>query len=450
MNDRPEDVSLAAAALADLQRARDEAAEAERRADLEYVGARLVEAIAGALAEHNHSRQVDEILWPEDEPPKARGNGPLRPDDRERFIKRQSNGEAQKPSQPPLDIINVASFAGKPVPPRNWFIPDVIIADRVTMFSGNGGDGKSLLAKQLSVATVTGTDWIGFLPKQGGVLYASAEDGPDEIHRRLADIIAGRDDLSFEAMDGFSIINLSATDAIFMKPEGRTGTLAATALFFQIEAKVEELRPVLLVTDALANVYAGDENVRTQVAQFIALLDRLAITKQVTIILIAHPSLSGILSGTGSSGNTHWNNGARGRLYLEPATDKDGEPDPCLRKLTIMKSNYGPKGISVAMRWDRGRFLLMGGEGSFERMAAEAKDESLFLKLLKIAAEQGRTVSPFGGRNYAPSVFADMPDANKTKAPKFKAAMERLLRDKKIVVVEIGVPSKRRATIVEV
>ena len=199
----------------------------------------------------------------------------------------------------------------------------------------------------------------------------------------------------------------------------------------------------------MANVYGGDENIRTQVAQFIALLDGLAIRQRVTIVLVAHPSLSGILSGTGTSGNTHWNNGARGRLYLEPAKDGDGEPDPCLRKLTVMKNNYGPKGTSVGLRWERGRFVLMSGVGSFERMGTETKDDNLFLKLLKIATEQGRPVSPFGGRNHAPSVFADMPDANGTKAPRFKAAMERLLRDKKVAVAEIGVPSKRRAIIVE-
>ncbi|PNE11945.1 MAG: hypothetical protein CR217_06065 [Beijerinckiaceae bacterium] len=356
----------------------------------------------------------------------------------------------QKPEPPaPLQIINIASFAGRPVPERDWFVPDVIIANRVTILSGNGGDGKSLLAAQLAIATVTATGWIGYLPKPGGALYASAEDDPGELHRRIADIIEGRDDLSFEAMDGFDIINLAERDALFVKPEGRAGTLTETVLFTQIKAAIAELRPILFVTDALANVYGGDENVRTQAAQFIALLDRLAMANSVTVILIAHPSLSGISSGSGMSGNTHWNNGARGRLYLEPAMDNDGEPDPCLRKLTIKKNNYGPKGTSVALKWDRGRFLLMGGEGSFERMAAEAKDDSLFLKLLKVATEQGRTVSPNPSNAFAPTVFAGMPDAGGVKAPKLKAAMERLLRDKKIAVVEIGPPSARKAILVE-
>jgi RecA-family ATPase len=221
-------------------------------------------------------------------------------------------------------------------------------------------------------------------------------------------------------------------------------------LFKQVADKVKELKPSLLVIDALADVYGGDENIRGQVRQFIGFLRHLAFEHEVTVLLIAHPSLSGMASGSGTSGSTGWNNSVRGRLYLEPATaDKGDEPDPCLRKLTIMKNNRGPKGESVPLRWERGRFVLMGGMGSFEKMAADSRDDSLFLNLLKIAGEQGRPVSPFGGRNYAPTTFSDMPDSNRASPNRLKAAMERLLRDKKIAAKEVGAPSKRRTILVE-
>jgi RecA-family ATPase len=366
------------------------------------------------------------------------------------LIERGAHDPQTTETQPPaLNVFSVASFAGKAVPVREWLVHDVIPSNQVTILSGNGGDGKSLLALQLGIAIVTATGWIGYLPEPGGVLFASAEDDPDEIHRRIAAIIEGREDLSLAAMTAFNVIDLSAMDALLAVPQGRTSTLATTELFKQIEAKVMELRPSLLVIDALADAYGGDENVRGQVRQFIALLRKLAIRNKVAVLLIAHPSLSGMATGTGTSGSTGWSNSVRCRLYLEPAMDDDGEADPCLRKLTVMKNNYGPKGTSVALRWDRGRFVLMGGVGSFERMAAEAKDDGLFLKLLKLTTKQGRSVSPYGGRNHAPSVFAEMPDANGTKTPKFKAAMERLLRDKKITIEEIGVPSKKRFVIVE-
>ncbi len=363
----------------------------------------------------------------------------------------QPNGktDASPFAQPPaLNVFSVASFAGKAVPARKWLVPDVIPASQVTILSGNGGDGKSLLSLQLAVAVVTATGWIGYLPEPGGVLYASAEDDPDEIHRRIAAIIDGRDDLSLADMAAFNVVDLSAMDALLAAPQGRNGTLATTELFKQIEAKVTELRPSLLVIDALADVYGGDENVRGQVRQFIALLRQLAIKNKLAVLLIAHPSLSGMATGAGTSGSTGWSNSVRSRLYLEPATDDDGEQDPCLRKLTVMKNNYGPKGTSVALRWDRGRFVLMGGVGSFERMAAEAKDDGLFMKLLKTAAAQGRNVSPSGGQTNAPKVFAEMPDGAGVKPARFKAAMERLFRDKKIECQEEGPPSRRYKKIV--
>jgi RecA-family ATPase len=121
--------------------------------------------------------------------------------------------EERKRKAQVLRMLNLASLAGKPIPEREWHVLDAIAANQVAILSGNGGDGKSLLALQLGVATVTATDWIGFMPEPGGVLYASAEDDPDEIHRRIADIIAGRDGLSFKALRDFNVIDLSAMDA---------------------------------------------------------------------------------------------------------------------------------------------------------------------------------------------------------------------------------------------
>lgn len=98
-------------------------------------------------------------------------------------------------------------------------------------------------------------------------------------------------------------------------------------------------------------MYGGDENIRPQVRQFIGFLRRLCQKYKVTIVLIAHPSLSGMASGSGTSGNTAWNNSVRSRLYLIPMkTEEDEEPDPNLRQLAVMKNNRGPKGTSIQLR----------------------------------------------------------------------------------------------------
>jgi RecA-family ATPase len=53
-------------------------------------------------------------------------------------------------------------------------------------------------------------------------------------------------------------------------------------------------------------MFAGNELVRTQVRQFANLLNALC---QKHKSAIAHPSLTGMNTGTGLSGSTDWNNG---------------------------------------------------------------------------------------------------------------------------------------------
>jgi RecA-family ATPase len=66
------------------------------------------------------------------------------------------------------------------------------VPDRtVTLLYGDGGTGKSLLALQLAAATALGVKWIGLQPAHGPVLYLSAEDDLDELHRRLGRVDKG-------------------------------------------------------------------------------------------------------------------------------------------------------------------------------------------------------------------------------------------------------------------
>src|SRR5271170_3660671 len=87
--------------------------------------------------------------------------------------------------EPELEPICAASFASKDVPRREWLVADLIPANTVTVLSGDGEVGKSILALQLGSAVALGKDWIGTAPELGPVIYLSAEDSVDEVHRRL-------------------------------------------------------------------------------------------------------------------------------------------------------------------------------------------------------------------------------------------------------------------------
>ncbi len=359
------------------------------------------------------------------------------------------DGPPPPPPLPTLDIVQASSFAEMDVPTRPWLVPDLIPDRTVTMLTGDGGVGKSLLAKQLAVAVCTGTDWIGTLPEYGPVLYLSAEDDIDEVHRRLAAVVADRD-ISLADLGSLHIVSLAGRDAVLGAPEGRSSIIVGTPLWAAIEDQIEAVRPRLVVVDNLADAFAGNENSRTEARQFVGLLRAAAIKFDLAVLLIAHPSLTGISSGTGSSGSTAWSNSVRSRLYLDRAKADDGdEPDPDLRVLRTMKANYAATGAEIRMRWEKGRFRANGSTATtFDRIAADAKADRVFLDLLRSYDAQGRDVSPNPSRTYAPTLFAQDPDAAGIRNKAFATAMSRLLKDGKIKIETSGPPSKLKSRLV--
>ena len=339
---------------------------------------------------------------------------------------------------------SAADLKGKPIKPREWLVEDMIPMKTVTLFYGDGGTGKSLLALQLAVAAATGGAWIGNDVKDGSVIFISAEDDDDELHRRLSDILRSeRQD--FDALRGLTLRSLAGEDAL-LAVDGQF-SLMKSELFNELEQRAADESPKLIVIDTLADVYPANENDRAKVRQFVGILRGLALRRKCAVVMLAHPSLTGISSGTGNSGNTAWNNSARSRLYLNRITDGGFEADPDRRVLTTMKANYGPKGGETNIKWQDGVFVPEASEQGLDRMAAGAKAQRVFMKLLAEFTAQGRRVNPAGGSTYAPKLFAEHPNNEGMTKRALKLAMEGLLAGGHIVIETEGAPSKRRSFI---
>jgi RecA-family ATPase len=205
----------------------------------------------------------------------------------------------------------------------------------------------------------------------------------------------------------------------------------------------------LIVLDNSADIFGGDENDRAQVRQFIGMLRGLAIRANAGVVLTSHPSLTGQQSGTGLSGSTAWHASVRSRLYMKRAvTAKDEEPDPSLRMIEVMKSNYGPVGEIINIRWKDGVFVPVTSMSSLDRVAAERAADDLFLKLLDRWQQQGRSVSDkSAANNYAPRMFATDPDG-KGQRRALVDAMARLFAAGKIKVETYGRPSRLSSRLV--
>jgi len=339
---------------------------------------------------------------------------------------------------------SAASLNGKAVPSRQWLVDGLVPQKTVTLFSGDGGTGKSLLALQLAVAVSTERTWIGNPVSKGRVIYISAEDDDDELHRRVDDILRA-EGCSYSALAGLTLRSLAGEDALLAVDSQLA--LMKTALFEELDARAAEDTPALIVIDTLADVYPANENDRAKVRQFVGILRGLALKHKCAVMLLAHPSLTGLTSGTGTSGSTAWNNSVRSRLYLSRISDNGYEADPDARVLTTMKANYGRIGGEINVRWQAGVFVAQARPTGFEALAVGAKGERVFLQLLDQHTETGVRVSQSGGRNYAPKLFAEHPDNEGCNQRAFRTAMSSLLARKTITIGEDGPQSKRRSFI---
>lgn len=341
---------------------------------------------------------------------------------------------------------SAATLKGKPVKQREWLVHGLIPQKTVTLFGGDGGTGKSLLALQLAVAVATSGGWIGKGVSGGRVIYMSAEDDDDELHRRLDDILRA-ERLTYDDLSGLTMRSLAGEDALLAVDSQMS--LMRSELFKELDGRAADESPTLIVIDTLADVYPANENDRAKVRQFIGILRGLALKRGCAVLLLGHPSLTGLNSGTGASGSTAWNNSVRSRLYLSRITDNGFEADPDRRVMTTMKANYGRIGEETHMKWQAGVFVPELSEQGLDKLAAGAKAQRVFMTLLATFTAQGRQVNHAGGPSYAPKQFAEHPDSEGMTKRAFKAAMDSLLASGKIRIAKEGPASRQRSFIVE-
>lgn len=334
-------------------------------------------------------------------------------------------------------------------PPRLFLVHDLIPANTVTGIAGDGGVGKSTLAMQLAAGVAGCRPWCGRLPQIGPALFISAEDDRDELNRRLR-AIANQMRVTLQELRNLRLISLAGEKSVIAAPEARSNILKPTEIFEWLEKLIRAQKPKLVVLDSLADFFGGNENDRTQARQFISLLRGLAIHHECAVVLLMHPSLTGIATKTGASGSTGWNNSLRSRLFMDRVLNEDGvEPDPDARTLTLVKSNYAQRGKQLTLKYENGAFVVTGELGAASILTDDLdKADRVFLKLLAAYTKEGRNVSPMPSANYAPVIFARDGEAEGIKKKEFVAAMNRLYRAGKIQTDEFGPQSRRQKKIV--
>jgi RecA-family ATPase len=336
----------------------------------------------------------------------------------------------------PLVLETAASWRGRPLEPMQYLATNRIPAADVTILSGDGGQGKTTIATQLAVAAAADLgDWLGTTIEAGPVIFFSGEESRHTLRLKLKAVCGAR------GVDPDELANLS-----FCFPEDpllgtlrRDGTVGPTAIMLAFEAAVVAARPALVIVDSVAAAFGGNYIDRVQVRTFVSMLRRMAEAAGCAVLLLDHPSLSGMTNGSGRSGSMDWRNAVRAFMYLRPLDNEDGSKG---RELEVMKINSGAPGEKVKLRWEDGCFVPEGSGSAPQQAAAFNAADQTYLDCLDAATAQGRHVCYATGRSYAPKAFAEMPQANGMMWRAFASAQERLFAAGLIENVPYGPPSK--------
>ncbi len=325
--------------------------------------------------------------------------------------------------------LNISNWDNEPTPEQEWAVPDRIPVAKTTILSGEGAMGKSLIELHQCVAHVLRREWLGTMPVEGPAVFIDAEDDGKVIHKRLADIIRHYGVKFADVAKDLHLVSLAGQDAVLGSFNRKTNRIEPTPRYKQLLEMAGDLKPKLISIASSADVFAGNELDRSQVQQFVGLLTRVAMRSGGGLVLIAHPSLTGISTDTGLSGSTQWHNSSRARFYLKGVKTSPDQPNNDLREIIFKKNNYGRLSENIALRYQNGLFLPIEGSTLDAAVKSEtAKD--VFLRILQRYIRENRNVSANRGPGYAPTQFLLEQEAKEARCTKadLEGAMRELLR----------------------
>lgn len=341
-------------------------------------------------------------------------------------------------------LLNLFELYQKGIPVRHWLVADLIPMANVTQLSGDGGLGKSLLTLQLAVCAALQQQWCGFTVMPCRSLLIFCEDDPDEIMRRLYEVTQAYGATIDDVVEHIDIVSRVADDSALCT-FARFGEEAPkpTPFYDKIKNTVEAENYGLIVMDSSHDLFIGNENDRTQVRQFVGFLRALCRINEAAVVLNSHPSVTGMNSGTGSSGSTAWNNAVRSRLYL---TRPEGQ-DKRKRILKTMKANYAMGDSEIPLEWHNGIMVPDAITGTAERAVQRMQTgASLATVVDKVAQMCAKGIYPSVHDNhpkrYIVKLLLQEPEFHGYEKGGMTALVQRAVKEK--LLETIVVPGSRR------
>jgi RecA-family ATPase len=339
-------------------------------------------------------------------------------------------GEREHKQAPRTAIFKTpAEWPTEPPLPVDWLAFQRFPLGEVSGFVGDGGVGKTDGGLQLVANVARGApDWFGHEIASGPAVYISAEEAEREVRRR-AWLHSSKGRYSLDRLSNlhFWFPDEAEPDTLLAVPD-RHGVMRPTPLFESIYITLAKIEPIAVLIDNVAATFAGNQNDRVMVRSYVNLLRKIArLPSKPAVVLLDHPSLSGLTNGTGRGGNVDWRNALRCVQYLCHPEEK-ADADRGIRILETKKSNYGPFGATTQLRlqWADGGLELEKIGSPLHRLAKAQECEQIFLRLLDERNAQGSHVGRGTSGMYAPKVFASSPNNGGYTKQAFASVMEQL------------------------
>jgi hypothetical protein len=293
---------------------------------------------------------------------------------------------------------SLADIETNPPPLRRWVADQWIAPGTLSTLSGTGGIGKSLLAQQLDTCVAAGVEFFGAAVAGGPVVAWMGEDDNDEVRRRQRQICRALGVAPADLAERLYIEGRAGRDNLLMVTSP-SGEMVETPLFGVLRETVADLRPALVTLDNAAQMFAGNENVRSLVTQFCNKLTGLAVEFDCGVLLLGHTAKA---EGSEYSGSTAWEAAVRTRLWLERKSDGTTE-------LRRRKANYASTtdDATLRMSWRAGAFVLDDGTDDTHPLAIADARGALLSALDTLTARRTATSHVANARNYLPRVARD-------------------------------------------
>lgn len=223
-----------------------------------------------------------------------------------------------------LEFMSWSDIIRRTVPPPEFQVEGLVPLRGVTLITGEGGIGKSFMLIAMAYAIATGTRFLGkFACGRGGAVVLDMENDDTTVIRRAQKVLA--------AQQGSASGCLSRPGCEDTSERPLPIHILSKRIFSRVpflidrEGGYEALdrvaghySPALLVIDPLTAIHSTDENDNIAMRRIIMLLQHIARTHNLAVVVVHHPRKRGMINDAGQMirGASDLRNAVDSHLFL--------------------------------------------------------------------------------------------------------------------------------------